>query len=150
MSYGQMNGSGHVTMINELPELNALENGPMMGVGAYDNTAQHQFPAHGAGLPPHENDQYSKFIRSSHRMNPQSGMGSMIEQEYQPEMAMIEPPQPKEHSYQPMYNCLDIANHVQQCPICSRFYNNDRTVYIIAIVVLSIVCLLLLKRVLDV
>jgi hypothetical protein len=48
------------------------------------------------------------------------------------------------------FNCVDIAKHIQDCPICSRFYNNDRTVYIIAIVVLSIVCLLLLKRILNV
>jgi hypothetical protein len=48
------------------------------------------------------------------------------------------------------YNCVDIAKHIQDCPICSRFYNNDKTAYIIAIVVLSIVCLLLLKRVLNV
>lgn len=48
------------------------------------------------------------------------------------------------------YNCVDIAKHIQNCPICSRFYNNDHTAYIIAIVVLAIVCLLLLKRVLNV
>jgi hypothetical protein len=38
---------------------------------------------------------------------------------------------------------------VGSCPICSRFYHNDNTVYIIAIVILSIICILLLKRVLD-
>jgi hypothetical protein len=45
--------------------------------------------------------------------------------------------------------CIDFANHVKDCPICSRFYNNDRTVYIIVIVVLTIVCLLLMKKVLE-
>jgi len=47
-------------------------------------------------------------------------------------------------------SCLDVAEHIQYCPICSRFYNNDKTVYIIAIIVLAIICCLLLKRVLNV
>jgi hypothetical protein len=45
--------------------------------------------------------------------------------------------------------CLEIADHVGSCPICSRFYKNDNTVYIIAIVILAIICILLLKRVLN-
>lgn len=47
-------------------------------------------------------------------------------------------------------NCIDIVKHVQECPICSKFYNNDKTVYILVIVVLCVICLLLLKKVLDV
>lgn len=47
------------------------------------------------------------------------------------------------------YNCVDIAKHISECPICSKFYNNDKTIYIIVIIILSIVCILLLKRVLN-
>jgi hypothetical protein len=47
-------------------------------------------------------------------------------------------------------SCLDVAEHIANCPICSKFYNNDKTIYIIAIVILSIICLLLLKKVLNV
>lgn len=46
-------------------------------------------------------------------------------------------------------SCLSFAEHHANCPICSRFYNNDKTIYIIAIVVLSIVCILLLNRLLN-
>ena len=46
-------------------------------------------------------------------------------------------------------SCLDVASHIESCPICSKLYNADKTIYIIAIVVLSIICLLLLKKVLD-
>jgi len=45
--------------------------------------------------------------------------------------------------------CLEIADHVANCPICSKFYNNDPTIYIIAILILSAVCIVLLKKVLD-
>jgi len=47
-------------------------------------------------------------------------------------------------------SCLDVADHINACPICSRFYNNDKTLYVIAIAVLAIICILLLKKVLDV
>ena len=46
-------------------------------------------------------------------------------------------------------SCLLVADHINSCPICSKFYNNDKTIYIIAIVVLAIICILLLKKVLN-
>jgi hypothetical protein len=47
-------------------------------------------------------------------------------------------------------NCIDIAEHVKDCPICSKFYKRDNTLYIIVIVVLAIITILLLKRVLNI
>lgn len=46
--------------------------------------------------------------------------------------------------------CIQVAEHIRDCPICCKFYKNDNTVYIIVIIILSIMCLLLLKRVLDI
>lgn len=46
-------------------------------------------------------------------------------------------------------SCLDFAEHCANCPICSKFYNTDKTIYIIAIVVLLVICLILLKKVLE-
>jgi hypothetical protein len=46
-------------------------------------------------------------------------------------------------------NCKDFFDHVKGCPICSKFYNTDRTLYIIIIVILALVTLILLKRVLE-
>jgi hypothetical protein len=115
----------------------------------------------------------NKFIRNNRSMMPSdAGMGSeglaqggygrpppgspypqfqgpqeMIEQ---PMMEVREMP-PRPSRPDPMsFNCIDIANHIQQCPICSRFYHGDKSLYIVVIVVLAIVCLLLLKRVLNV
>lgn len=45
--------------------------------------------------------------------------------------------------------CLEIAKHIKQCPICSKFYDNDKSIYIIIIVILSICTLILLKKVLE-
>lgn len=179
MSYGQMRNGGGVTMLDQLPELDDLEaggfaqqygNGQMMG----PQPAQNNFPPHGAGLPPGSAKKYTKYIRGNHQMTPGSGMmnseyynhpggyggpgqhgeqyGTLEPQMTQGQGEMIvtgPPPAPEPHPALQI-NCVDIARHIQECPICSKFYSNDKTVYIIAIVVLSIVCLLLLKRVLNV
>ena len=47
-------------------------------------------------------------------------------------------------------SCLDVHNHIDSCPICSRFYkNNNYIIYISVIVILVIICLILLKKALD-
>ena len=46
-------------------------------------------------------------------------------------------------------SCIEVANHIRTCPICSRFYDNDKSIYIIAIVILAIMCIILFKKVLD-
>ena len=48
-----------------------------------------------------------------------------------------------------MGNCLDVSGHIENCPICSRLYKHDKTIMIITIVVLAIICILLLKKVLN-
>ena len=45
--------------------------------------------------------------------------------------------------------CLDVAEHIANCPICSKFYNHDKALYIVAIVILAVVCVILLKKVID-
>lgn len=156
-----------VTMIDDLPNLDDLEGGGpgSNGPGGYRTMTMptdrgDNFPNQG-GLPPGIGESYQKYLRGSHKpMSKQSGMYAETYDAMQVAPPQIlAPPQVMEPmvfadsgpKYDPQqYNCIDIANHIQSCPICSRFYANDRTVYIIAIVVLTIVCLLLLKRVLNV
>jgi hypothetical protein len=47
-------------------------------------------------------------------------------------------------------SCIDVCNHVNSCPVCSRFYNNDKTVYIIIIVLLSIITVICFKKILNI
>ena len=49
----------------------------------------------------------------------------------------------------PKINCLDVANHIQNCPICSKFYENDKSIYIVVIVILIILCIILVKKLID-
>jgi hypothetical protein len=59
--------------------------------------------------------------------------------------AMIEP------MHREMYiNCIDFANHVKGCPICSKLYNTDKTLYVITIICLVLICLYLLKKIANI
>lgn len=57
--------------------------------------------------------------------------------------------QPRDVSDQPMMSCLDVAGHIQECPICSKLYSCDKSVYLVIIIILSVACMLLLRRVLE-
>ena len=46
-------------------------------------------------------------------------------------------------------SCMRIATHIHDCPICSKFYNSDNSLYIVCIVLLIIVCIILLKRIIE-
>lgn len=45
------------------------------------------------------------------------------------------------------FDCLSIARHVEHCPICSKLYDTDKTLYILAILGLLILCFLMVKRI---
>jgi hypothetical protein len=159
MSYGTQN----VTPINMLPELEDLERGggefgggnPHQQGGAYATSATYS----GATmLPPGEAEKFGRYIRGSHETPLESGMTKYnqappqqmgpVEQYGTPigQMSNVKTFDMPENSP----TCLQFHEHFANCPICNKFYNNDKTIYIIAIIVLSIVCILLLKRVLDV
>lgn len=85
-------------------------------------------------------EQIGRYIRNNNAMHRESGMT-----ETPPEQTLKMFNMPANTP-----SCLDVAEHIANCPICSRFYNNDKTIYIIAIIVLSVLCILLLKKVLEV
>jgi hypothetical protein len=141
-----------VTMIEDLPSLEDIDYKNNRG-----NYANDEYPTH-------INNQTAKYIRGTHQMNPDSGMdkyGHPMQQqemyhEYRQQASHDhnyphEKVEQYENSPPKTLNCLDVVNHVESCPICSRFYNNNnKNIYIIIIVILSIFCLLLLKRVLNI
>jgi hypothetical protein len=46
-------------------------------------------------------------------------------------------------------SCINVAEHTADCIVCSKLYNNDHSVFYGIIIVLVIICLILLKRVVD-
>ena len=157
------NQNRNFTLIDELPDLEELEsNGMNQEINRQPNGEPHTFgkPLHFANQETQE--KFKKFIRPSMgEAIKESGMGREYNHPQQTEFFTNPPPQEylNQEKSQPQYphpqfsqnspTCLEIASHVKSCPICSRFYNNDNTIYIIAIVILSIICILLLKRVLN-
>jgi hypothetical protein len=128
-----------VTLIDDLPDLDQLE--PNM----YNNDRI---------VPSSEIERVQKFIRNN-KYNPQPGSGMELYNEpktgyFTPQQQYPQQPYMTEQEPVPQISCADIYKHIENCPICSKLYNNDKTIYIILIIFLIIVCIILLKKVLDV
>lgn len=54
----------------------------------------------------------------------------------------------QQHHQQQLHKitCPDVFEHISNCPICSKIYNQDKTIYIFFIVILSIIIIILLKQ----
>jgi hypothetical protein len=159
----------NVTMLSELPDIEDLEENKPSSIGLnmipsdmgkYQKYIRNNTynPEQLSGMSTQPNNQYNQY-----KVGYQT-QGSYID--YAPMSPY--PPQPQHNdiqythanfdklqSYYEPYekqasSCIDVANHAANCPVCSKLYNNDRTVYIITIAILCIICILLLKRVLDI
>lgn len=141
-------GNGNITSLNDLPELEDLERR-----ADYTGPLSRQI----------DDEKYQKYLRNPHRIDAQSGMspnnafssgyaqlGSNEQYQMQNQNRQMMIPPSHQIPQQTFGNCIDIARHIQDCPICSKFYSSDKTIYIIIIVILAIVTLLLLKRILNV
>ena len=139
------NNIQNVTPINMLPDLEDLETN-LPPQQPSDNLYHSQQNI----LSPEQMDKYKKAIRTPHQVPKEAGMTSESYYHY----GGYEEPysENKITTYNMPENtpsCLEVAEHIVNCPICSQLYKNDRTIYIVIIVILTIVCLLLLKKILN-
>jgi hypothetical protein len=101
-------------------------------------------PLQESGMRPRQNQEFNQI--------PGVGNGNMQPQPLIiPNISMVEDKMVSLHEkLKGTPSCLEIADHISMCPICSRFYRNDSTIFVIAVVILVIICILLLKRVLNI
>lgn len=157
MSYS-VASRGNVTMIEDLPELSDIEQGYGGGGGGHEHMAQRgpPPPQQRSHIPegilsPEMAQKLQRHVRNTRVVvNPEAGMSAYHQTEHYEPREQIQENMPSQFNPLTGISCLDIHSHITACPICSRFFVNDKTTYIIIIVVLTIVCLLLLKRMLDV
>jgi hypothetical protein len=138
-----MNRQPNITMIDELPDVDQLVD---QGMGNNDRVG------YGYG---NADEKLQKFIRPSHKITPEAGMAPYGAFRGGPKPPIVEIPIQEMNIMAPPphimpISCIDIANHIQNCPICSKFYKNDTSIHMIVIITLAIICVLLLKRVLNV
>jgi len=88
--------------------------------------------------PPFQEDVYNFYLDSSNNQEQQSTM--MRHNNTQTSTRLLDS----------RLSCIDVSDHCNNCPICSKLYNQDRTVYIIIITILALICFILLKKVLNV
>jgi hypothetical protein len=72
-----------------------------------------------------------------------------IEPQYVQEPHYVQEPQyVRQYTADPV-SCLAVSEHAHNCPVCCRLYNTDKSLYMIIIAILVIICIILLKRVLE-
>ena len=83
-------------------------------------------------------------IRGNPRVYDESGMGMYSGPQQPPR-----PPPQAQYKYRE-FSCREVSDHIEDCPICQKFYKQDNNVHLILIILLSVICVLLLKKVLDI
>lgn len=158
-----MSRNQNVTMIEDLPDLDELDD---RHVTFAPSGARGQEQFHN-GRHPDDDGKYKRAIREDHMPLRGSGMGGNEHYAPQhpphpPHPPPRPPPQPQPQYVQPppeekpieyfhgSPSCIDVAYHIRECPICSQFYKNDKAPYMITIIILAIICILLLKKVMNV
>ncbi len=142
----------NVTMIDDLPELeDEKDNGmTMRGIRPTMSHHQMQHPSMMMNRPP---QQHPSMMMNQPQQQPtlvRMPLPVFDEEQPQPHMGFVSDVRNKFEDDKRRIYCIDVAEHISSCPICSKFYNVDKTPYILAIVILSIVCIILLKRVLSI
>jgi hypothetical protein len=135
-------------MIDDLPELEEGKDMMMPIIrGIRPTVSPHQMQNQQPMMMPLERvplyEDESSFERPPPQMQPRP-------QQPQPHVGFVSDVRNKFEDEKRRIYCIEVAEHINSCPICSKFYNVDKTPYILAIVILSIICIILLKRVLSI
>tara|TARA_B100000902_G_C27230665_1_gene874625 strand:- start:333 stop:830 length:498 start_codon:yes stop_codon:yes gene_type:complete len=163
MSYSTAS-NGNTTLIEHLPTIDDIENSSspsgMQGVEEkYQKFLRnrHDIPKE-AGMVSQNITQSDPRTASQH-FNPNylpNPMAQSYEGYESPEPNMENNMAQMYQSINDKYNlphnsptCLEVADHVNNCPICSQFYKSNSSPYTITIIVLAVICILLLKKILD-
>ena len=129
----------NVTMIDELPDLEDDENSNKPVIRGIRPNMTHQQMRQQHMFSPER----QVIMNHPSRMMDERPIAPVERQQHEAQHSF-------EYDKKKQLCCIEIAEHIQTCPICSRFYNVDKTPYILAIIILSIVCIILLKRVLSI
>jgi len=94
-----------------------------------------------AHQPQHQHQHQNQHLREEFQMQPFQQL---------PQIIYEEPIKNQRPVYDPEdLSCMTVANHIKDCPICSKFYNCDNSMYIVCIVLLIMVCVILLKKIIE-
>ena len=115
----------------------------------------HSYAMNGGNIPPTHAMNHNMNHHSMGMNQVREDFTTFVDPEYQYAQFFQQPSQQmpsylrKQTFEEPEISCMRIATHIRDCPICSKFYNCDNSMYIVCIVLLAIICIILLKRIID-
>lgn len=159
-----------VTFIDELPTMSEIDDGNMypMIPPAESNKIKRMIRNHDHNIPIE-----SGMNTKSHQMFQEEEMQrKMFEDEqqrqFQEQQMQVQEQQQIREQYQTHnydddrrkkkkrhnhfddgLSCISVAEHTTNCVVCSKLYNDDRSIYSGVIIVLLIISLILLKKVVE-
>ena len=140
----------NITRIEDLPELSDIDNS--YGGGGDSGMGGNTDPKMNKYIRNYTRQSYNNSMDNN--MNNNMNMNLRNAEPYQSQVYMEEPKVYEKEFYEPTplptrLNCLDVCNHIKDCPLCSKFYHNDNTLFIIIIVCLLILTVILTRKVLN-
>jgi hypothetical protein len=97
----------------------------------------------------------SKFIRNSLPINPINQSMSNVGGGNNQQRPVVVPEffnEPKNMAFNTNYselNCVDVSEHIKNCPVCSRLYKPDTSIHMILIILLGSLCLVLTHKIIN-
>jgi hypothetical protein len=131
----------HQTQLSNIPTIEQLEGG---------NT----FSSDPERITP----DVSKFIRNSlpnsmNNMNmSNTSMSNVGSGQQRPVVVPEFFNEPKNMAFNTNYselNCVDVSEHIKNCPVCSRLYKPDTSIHMILIILLGSLCLVLTHKIIN-
>jgi len=130
-----------VTFLEDLPDVGDMDDSNPRG-----------------NLNPTQTQLSRRFIRKSHSsIHPESGMAPPSHESFRTDDHDHNPERETEvisiaptalsNGCQP--TCQEVYYHIQSCPLCTKFYKTDNTIYLGIIFVLLLVCAVLAKKLLS-
>jgi len=84
---------------------------------------------------------FNRILRSPQSLQPQ------IQQPQQPQQQIqIQQPQPQQQPQLSHLHCRNIYEHIEECPICNKYYKQSNRFYIFIIIILVLFIIFLLRR----
>jgi hypothetical protein len=158
-----MSRNNNVTMIDDLPYLEELERqSSINGVPSSELKQISKFIRNTGYNPPFESgmnqNQQQRYTpqpepeqfqqQAQPPQQPPPPMNSSSEQIIEQNVDLPPPQLHKMHRVMSL-SCVDVAEHASNCIVCSKLYNTDTSLYIIAIAILLLVVVILFKKILD-
>lgn len=138
--------------------LNMIPSSESGKIKKFIRNTDHNIPIE-SGMNTKQHQEHQQMLEDEHELVKQQQMYEEHQRQMQEEEFLKERPvyeeKRKYKKKQRFYdgdcdlNCISVADHAANCIVCSKLYTNDKTLYLSIIGVLIIICIILMKKIME-